>query len=65
MKIFTATIIVLAICMIGFNVIKIDLEAPFQGDSSIALVGIFASLCAIVLMLILQTSRKIAEKMKE
>ncbi|GLB48265.1 hypothetical protein [Neptunitalea lumnitzerae] len=65
MKFFTITVIFLAIVFIGFNATKVSLNAPFEGDSSIALVGILASLCAIVLMLILQTSKKIAEKLKD
>ncbi|GLB53113.1 hypothetical protein NBRC110019_21530 [Neptunitalea chrysea] len=65
MKIFTLTIIAIAICFIGINATKVSFRAPFEGDSSIALIGIFASLCAIVLMLILRTSYKIAEKLKE
>lgn len=64
MKIFTIFIITIALVMLVVNIIKIDFEKPFEGDSTIALIGIFASLCAIVLMLILQTSRKIAEKLK-
>lgn len=64
MKIFTTVIIVLAIGLIIFNLTQINYSAPLEGNSSVALVGVMASLCAIVLMLILQTSRKIAEKMK-
>lgn len=65
MKIFIATIIALAICLIGFNVFRINWEDPLDKDSSVALIGIVASLCAVVLMLILHTSRKIAQKLKE
>ena len=51
-KTFAVILIVLALALIAFNVTLVDFEQPFQGDSTIALIGIVASLCAIVLMLI-------------
>jgi Mg2+ and Co2+ transporter CorA len=65
MKIFSIVVIVLAIFTLVFNVLKLNFEAPFEGESSVALIGILASLCAIVLMLILMASKKIADKIKE
>ena len=55
-KTFAVILIVLALALIAFNVTLVDFEQPFQGDSTIALIGIVASLCAIVLMLIFMTS---------
>lgn len=65
MKIFSATIIAIAICLIGFNIVKVNWSAPFEKESSAYLIGILTSLCAIVIMLILSISRKIAKKLKE
>ena len=65
MKIFSIVVIVLALCTLVFNVLKVNFEAPFEGDSSVAIIGILASLCAMVLMLILMTSKKISDKIKE
>jgi uncharacterized membrane protein len=64
-KTFAVILIVLALGLIAFNVTLVDFEQPFQGDSTIALIGIFASLCAIVLMLIFMTSKKIDKKLKD
>ena len=56
-------LIVLGILLIGYNVTILDFEKPFEGDSIVALIGIFAALCAIILLLIFITSKKIEKKM--
>ncbi|GAA4289624.1 hypothetical protein [Aestuariibaculum suncheonense] len=65
MKIATIIISVLALALVAFNVTKIDFSAPLQGESTIALITILASLCAILIMLILYTSKRIEQKVKE
>ncbi|KAB7528808.1 hypothetical protein F8C76_13205 [Flagellimonas olearia] len=62
---FSIVLIVLALALIAYNVTLVDFENPFQGDSTIALIGIVASLCAIVLLLIFMTSKKIEKKIKD
>ena len=52
----------LALVMAIFNATKIDFEAPLEGDSSVAIIGILASLSAFLLLLILLLSKKIASK---
>lgn len=64
-KILTIVLIVLAIALIAYNVTLIDFENPFEGNSIIAFIGIVASLCAIVLLLIFMASKKIQKKMDE
>ena len=54
--------ILLALGLLIYNLTLLDFSNPLQGDSSIALIGIIACACAILLLLILRTSRKIAEK---
>ncbi|MGI9547313.1 MAG: hypothetical protein ACR2MM_08760 [Flavobacteriaceae bacterium] len=61
-KSVTIVLIVLAILLIAYNVTLLDFENPFQGDSTVALIGILAALCAIVLLLIFITSKKIEKK---
>ncbi|MEO1010711.1 MAG: hypothetical protein AAFX53_05350 [Bacteroidota bacterium] len=63
-RFFTSILILLAIGLIAYNVTIIDFSNPLQGDSSIALIGILASLCAIVLLLIFHTSKKIQKRME-
>ncbi len=55
-------LIVLAIVLIAYNVTLLDFDNPLLGDSLIALIGIMAALCAIVLLLIFITSKKIEKK---
>lgn len=64
-KTVTIILIVLAIALIGFNSTMIDFENPFNGDSSVAIIGIIAPICAILLILIYRTSKKIQQKIKE
>ncbi|WP_108245471.1 hypothetical protein [Muricauda brasiliensis] len=64
-KTFALVLIILALGLIAYNVTLVDFENPIQGDSTIALIGIVASLSAIVLMLIFMTSKKIDKKLKK
>jgi hypothetical protein len=64
MKIFTTILILVAIGLIGFNITLLDFQNPFEGDSLIALVGIAAAFCAILILLIFKMSKKIEEKLK-
>ena len=65
MKIFTSILVVLAIALIGFNVTLLDFKKPLEGDSVVALIGIVASFCAVLILLIFRTSKIITEKTKE
>ena len=62
MKYLIYVLIVLATILLVYNATVLNFDNLFEGNSAIALVGIFASLCVIVLMLILLVSRAIREK---
>ncbi len=47
-----------------FNIYKIDWNKSLINENSIALIGVLASGCAILLLLILNLSVKISEKEK-
>ncbi|MFZ9002596.1 MAG: hypothetical protein ACO20F_03720 [Robiginitalea sp.] len=64
-KVLLTILIVLALGLIAYNVTIVDFNEPLQGDSLIALIGIVAALCAIILLLIYNTSRKIQKKLDE
>lgn len=64
MKIFSYVVIAIALALIIFNVTQVDFNKPFEGNSSIALIGIVSGFCAIVLMLIFRMSKIIDEKTK-
>lgn len=65
MKYFTLFLILAASALLIFNVTKVDFNDPFNGESMIALITTVASLCVIVLMLILRTSKQIEKKVKQ
>ena len=64
MKIFTYTIIALAIVFIGINFTRLDFSNLLEGESLIALIGIIAIVCAVVILLIFKLSKSIEEKLK-
>ncbi|WP_299884866.1 hypothetical protein [uncultured Lacinutrix sp.] len=65
MKIFTTILSVIAVGLIIYNATKLNFSALFEGESSIAIITILASLCAILLLQILRISKKIEEKSKQ
>ena len=65
MKNFTIILSVIAVGLIIFNFTKINFDAPFKGESIIAVITIVASLCVIIMMAILRTSKRIEQKIKE
>jgi uncharacterized protein YneF (UPF0154 family) len=64
-KTLTIILIVLALLLIAYNTTLVDFNNPLEGNSTIALIGIVAALCAIVLLLIFLTSKKIQKKINE
>jgi len=65
MKVFIYILFALAVVIIGVNITKIDPAHLLSGDSSIAVIGILAGLCTIVLLSILLISQRIAAKAKK
>jgi len=65
MKLFTNILVVLAIVLIIFNISLLDFQNPLEGNSMIAIIGIAASLCAILILLIFRMSKSIEEKMND
>lgn len=64
MRIFIYILIFIAIGLIAFNATKVNTTSLFEGDSLTALITIMVLACAIVLLLILTTSKRIEEKLK-
>jgi hypothetical protein len=65
MKIFTTILIFLAVALIVFNVTRLDFNNLLQGESMYALIGIAASLCAVLILLIFKMSKEIEKRMNE
>ena len=64
MKIFTYIIIALSLITIVFNATKINFEKPFEGESTIAIIGIVASFCAILIVTLYTIAKKVVEQTK-
>ncbi|SKB49194.1 hypothetical protein SAMN05660776_1379 [Salegentibacter holothuriorum] len=62
MKLFIYTVIFLAVVSIGYSTTALDFDNLLKGDSGTAVLVIVGSLCLVILMGILLTSRSIAEK---
>ncbi|WP_396179333.1 hypothetical protein [Flavobacterium sp.] len=62
MKIFTIVLIIIATALIIFNITMLDFENLFKGDSLVGLIGIVASICAVLILLIFRMSKAIQDK---
>ena len=58
-------LVLLALGLIAFNLTMVDFDNPLQGESTIALIGIVASLCALVLLLIFSASKKVEKELEK
>lgn len=65
MKILTIIISLIALGLIGFNLTQVNYDAPFQGKSIVAVITIVASLCVILMMMILRVSKRIEQKVNK
>lgn len=54
----------LALGLMVFNLFQINFNDPFVGDSLVAVIGVVASLCAIILLIILLLAKKIQRKIR-
>ncbi|TBX71034.1 hypothetical protein EZL74_00600 [Flavobacterium silvisoli] len=64
MKIFTNILLFIAVALIIVNIFLLDFDKPFEGNSVIALIGIVASFCAVLILMIFKMSKKIEDKLK-
>ena len=65
MKVFTNILVILALGLIIFNITLLDFKNPFEGNSMVAFIGIAASICAVLILLIFKMSKNIEEKMND
>lgn len=64
MKIFSYIFFALALGLFIFNATMIDFNHILEGQSLIAIIGILAVLCAVVILLIFRLSKSIDQKLK-
>ena len=55
----------MAVGMAIYNVFHLDFNNLFEGESLIACIGVMASLCAIIVLLIFWTSKRIQNELKK
>ena len=65
MKIFIYVLMILSAILVVYNATQIDFNDPLGEDSIIAVIVVIAGLCAILILAILNTSKKIKEKVKK
>ena len=64
MKIFSYIFFALALGLFIFNATMIDFNHILEGQSLIAIIGILAVICAVVILLIFRLSKSIDQKLK-
>ncbi|MGA1227417.1 MAG: hypothetical protein ACO3VF_09350 [Tamlana sp.] len=64
MKLATIIVSIIALGLLIFNLTKVNFETPLEGESTVALITILASLCVILMMAILRISKRIEQKVK-
>lgn len=65
MRILTIILTIISLGLIVFNLSKIDWSSPLEGQSMVAVITTVALACAILLLQILRTSKKIESKVKK
>jgi len=65
MKALIYTLLILSVSLLIFNATQLNFNDVLEGQSKIAIIGILASLCSILLLWILLVSKKIKEKTKQ
>ncbi|WP_310557412.1 hypothetical protein [Flavobacterium sp.] len=64
MKIFSYLFFTLALLLVVFNATMLDFDNLLEGQSLVAIIGIIATLCAVVILLIFRLSKSIDQKLK-
>ncbi len=62
MKIISIILSVIALALIVYNLTIIDFSDPFGKDSMVAIIGVVACICGILLLVILALSKRIDKK---
>jgi hypothetical protein len=65
MKTLIYIFLALASGLLIFNLTHVDFSAPLSGDSFPAAIGVGASICALILLVIMLLALKIQQKIKD
>lgn len=58
-------VVAISLALIVFNLFQVDYSNPFEGQSTVAIIGVVSGICAILLMVLLRFSKMIEEKTKQ
>tara|TARA_B100001094_G_scaffold330561_1_gene396055 strand:- start:1023 stop:1214 length:192 start_codon:yes stop_codon:yes gene_type:complete len=58
-------LLIMAIILLGFNIYNLDFQNFLSNDGKVAIIGVLGCLVAIVLLLILNSSSKINNKLEK
>ena len=58
-------LLIIALILLGFNIYNLDFQNLLSEDGKVAVIGVLGCLVAIVLLLILNSSSKIKNKLEE
>ena len=62
MKKALIALMIVSVGMLLFNLIQVNWQAPLEGKSTVAVIGIMAAACAFLLLLLLFLSKKITDQ---
>ena len=65
MKKYSYAFAIIAVFLFIFNLLHFNIKDPFNAKSFAASAGAIASLCALILLFILDVARRIKEKIKK
>lgn len=58
-------LLIIALILLGFNIYNLDFQNVLSDDGKVAIIGVLGCLVAIVLLLILNSSSKIKNKLEK
>lgn len=58
-------LLVIAVILLGFNIYNLDFQNLLSDDGKVAIIGVLGCLIAIILLLILNSSSKIKNKLEK
>jgi len=65
MKIFSLILIFIALALVVFNITLLDFSHLFAENNKVAFIGIIASFCAVLVLLIFRMSKIVEQKTKD
>ncbi len=64
MKVFSLVLIFIALALVVFNITLLDFNNLFAENNKVAFIGIIASFCAVLVLLIFRMSKIVEQKTK-